>query len=399
MNGHWIFRAFFGSGLSRICSLWLLLVVAAATVGLTITPWDPTAVDWDALESAPDASHWFGTDLIGRDLLARIMLGARVSLSVALIATGVSVVIGIPYGTLSGYLGGRVDQVMMRLVDTLYALPFILIVILLVVVFGRNTLLLFAALGAVFWLDIARIVRGQTLRIRESEFIAAARSLGATQTHILFKHVVPNVLGPAVVYATLTMPGVILAESFMSFLGLGVQEPATSWGVLIADGTPEHGVCALGAVVSGRGAGIDRLVAEHARGPAAGSAGHTESAVIIARPHTSGTHYDCLSGSGYRQLPFANADAFWEWVDLCEDSGVDSLWQSDRIIGTEPNLECLSVMAALAGRTRRMKFGMNVASLGLRDPVLTAKACATIDVLSNGRLLPAFGVGSARSRD
>jgi oligopeptide transport system permease protein len=121
-------------------------------------------------------------------------------------------------------------------VDTLYALPFILIVILLVVVFGRNTLLLFAALGAVFWLDIARIVRGQTLRIRESEFIAAARSLGANQTHILFKHLIPNVLGPAVVYATLTVPGVILAESFISFLGLGVQEPATSWGVLIADG-------------------------------------------------------------------------------------------------------------------------------------------------------------------
>lgn len=236
MDRHWILRALFGSHLAWLCSGWLLLVIVAATLGPTIAPWDPETVDWDALEVAPDARHWFGTDLIGRDLLARTMLGARVSLMVALIATLVSVTIGIPFGAIAGYLGGRVDQIMMRLVDMLYALPFILIVILLVVVFGRNTLLLFAALGAVFWLDIARIVRGQTLRLRESEFLAAARSLGAGRWHILRRHLIPNVLGPAVVYATLTVPGVILAESFISFLGLGVQEPDTSWGVLIADG-------------------------------------------------------------------------------------------------------------------------------------------------------------------
>lgn len=236
MNSRWLREALFGSSLARVCSTWLALMVLAALAGPALSPWDPQAINWDALENPPSSSHWLGTDMIGRDLLTRIMLGARISLSVALIATAVSVVIGIPYGTVAGYLGGRADQLMMRIVDTLYALPFILIVILLVVVFGRSQLLLFAALGAVFWLDIARIVRGQTLRIRESDYIAAARIQGAGPTRILIRHLIPNVLGPAVVYATLTVPGVILAESFISFLGLGVQEPDTSWGVLIADG-------------------------------------------------------------------------------------------------------------------------------------------------------------------
>jgi len=236
MNSRWLREALFGSSLARVCSTWLALMVLAALAGPALSPWDPQAINWDALDNPPSSSHWLGTDMIGRDILTRIMLGARISLSVALIATAVSVVIGIPYGTLAGYLGGRADQLMMRIVDTLYALPFILIVILLVVVFGRSQLLLFAALGAVFWLDIARIVRGQTLRIRESDYIAAARIQGAGPTRILIRHLIPNVLGPAVVYATLTVPGVILAESFISFLGLGVQEPDTSWGVLIADG-------------------------------------------------------------------------------------------------------------------------------------------------------------------
>jgi len=236
MNSHWLRQALFGSTLAAACSAWLALMVLAALAGPALSPWDPQAINWDALENPPSSSHWLGTDMVGRDLLTRIMLGARVSLSVALIATAVSVIIGIPYGTLAGYLGGRADQLMMRIVDTLYALPFILIVILLVVVFGRSPLLLFAALGAVFWLDIARIVRGQTLRIRESDYIAAARIQGAGPVRILIRHLIPNVLGPAVVYATLTVPGVILAESFISFLGLGVQEPDTSWGVLIADG-------------------------------------------------------------------------------------------------------------------------------------------------------------------
>ena len=230
-------QALLGSHLSRFCSLWILLVVAGALFGAGWSGWDPESIDWDALEAAPDAAHWFGTDLIGRDLFARIMLGARVSLTAALIATSVSILIGVPYGAFAGLRGGRTDQLMMRFVDVLYAIPFILIVILLMVVFGREPLLFFFALGAIYWLDIARIVRGQTLVIREQAFIQAARALGAGRLRILIAHVVPNVAGPALVYATLTIPAVILAESFISFLGLGIQEPDTSWGVLIADGT------------------------------------------------------------------------------------------------------------------------------------------------------------------
>jgi oligopeptide transport system permease protein len=227
----------FGSTLARFCSVWIMLVLAGALFGTALSGWDPEAIDWDALEAGPNAAHWFGTDLIGRDLFARIMLGARVSLMAALIATSVSILIGIPFGAFAGLRGGRTDQIMMRIVDVLYAVPFILVVILLMVVFGRDPLLFFLALGAVYWLDIARIVRGQTLAIREQAYIQAARTMGAGRGHILFRHVVPNVAGPALVYATLTIPAVILAESFISFLGLGIQEPQTSWGVLIADGT------------------------------------------------------------------------------------------------------------------------------------------------------------------
>ncbi len=229
--------AFTGSNLARFCSIALLAVVILALAGPTLIAWDPEEVDWQALETAPSLSHWFGTDLIGRDLFVRTLIGARVSLSIAIVATLVSVTIGIPWGALAGYLGGRTDQIMMRIVDTLYALPFVLVVILLVVVFGRNPYLLFVGLGAIFWLDLARIVRGQTLRVREALFIDSARILGLPTWLIVLRHVIPNVIGPALVYATLTIPGVILAESFISFLGLGVQEPDTSWGVLIADGT------------------------------------------------------------------------------------------------------------------------------------------------------------------
>ena len=229
--------AFTGSNLARFCSIALLAVVILALAGPTLIAWDPEEVDWQALETAPSLSHWFGTDLIGRDLFVRTLIGARVSLSIAIVATLVSVAIGIPWGALAGYLGGRADQIMMRIVDTLYALPFVLVVILLVVVFGRNPYLLFVGLGAIFWLDLARIVRGQTLRVREALFIDSARILGLPTWLIVLRHVIPNVIGPALVYATLTIPGVILAESFISFLGLGVQEPDTSWGVLIADGT------------------------------------------------------------------------------------------------------------------------------------------------------------------
>jgi len=214
----------------------LAFIIAFVVFVPPFSGWDAEAVDWEALEAPPSASHWFGTDLAGRDLFTRIAEGGRLSLGIAVLATAISVLIGVPYGALAGYLGGRVDQWMMRFVDTLYALPFILVVILLVVVVGRNTWLLFAGLGAVYWLDIARIVRGQTLRVRHAGFIAAARGMGAGTRWIVLRHLLPNVSGPALVYATLTIPGIVLAESFLSFLGLGVQEPAASWGVLIADG-------------------------------------------------------------------------------------------------------------------------------------------------------------------
>ncbi len=222
---------------TRVSIILLAIIVIAAIIGPELSNWQPEDIDWDAMEQGPSLAHPFGTDLVGRDLFVRTMIGARTSLTIAVIATFVSLIIGVPWGAFAGYLGGRVDQFMMRIVDVLYGLPFILLVILLVVLFGRNPYLLFAALGAIFWLDLARIVRGQTLSIRQALFIDASRSLGAHTGQIVWRHIIPNVIGPVIVYATITLPSVILAESFISFLGLGVQEPNTSWGVLIADGT------------------------------------------------------------------------------------------------------------------------------------------------------------------
>ncbi|MEM7046302.1 MAG: ABC transporter permease subunit [Pseudomonadota bacterium] len=178
----------------------------------------------------------FGTDSNGRDILTRVMIGGRVSLAVGILATLVALLIGVSYGAISGFIGGRVDHVMMRIVDMIYALPFMFFVILLVVFFGRDFFLIFIAIGAVEWLDMARIVRGQTLVLKRREFIEAARALGVSTSRIISRHVVPNTLGPVIIYMTLMVPKVILLESFLSFIGLGVQEPMTSWGVLISDG-------------------------------------------------------------------------------------------------------------------------------------------------------------------
>jgi oligopeptide transport system permease protein len=184
----------------------------------------------------PDARHWLGTDTLGRDLFVRILYGGQVSMSVGLCATAVALTIGVFYGTISGFLGGRVDAIMMRAVDIIYALPFTVFVILLMVFFGRKFVLLFVAIGAVQWLTMARIVRGQVLTLRRQEFIEAAEALGLSKLRIIFRHMIPNALGPIIVYATLTVPSVMLLEAFLSFLGLGVQPPMSSWGSLIKEG-------------------------------------------------------------------------------------------------------------------------------------------------------------------
>jgi oligopeptide transport system permease protein len=180
-----------------------------------------------------------GADPLGRDLLARLLVGLRVSLMVGVVATLVSLLIGVAWGATAGFIGGKLDEIMMRIVDVLYSLPYMFFVILLMTVFGRNLILMFVAIGAVSWLTMARIVRGQTLALKQREFVEAARAAGLSQGAIIFRHIIPNLLGPVVVYVTLTIPGVILAESFLSFLGLGVQEPLTSLGSLISIGNDE----------------------------------------------------------------------------------------------------------------------------------------------------------------
>ena len=205
-----------------------------------LTPWiAPYGYEEQNLRlgaSPPSAEHWLGTDTFGRDMLTRIMYGGRVSLMVGFIATSVALVIGVTYGAVAGYAGGKVDAVMMRLVDIMYALPFMIFIILLMVVFGRNLLLLFLAIGAVEWLTMARIVRGQVQSLRQMEYVEAAISIGQAPSRIIAKHLLPNALGPVIVYTTLTIPSVMLLEAFLSFLGLGIQPPQSSWGLLISYG-------------------------------------------------------------------------------------------------------------------------------------------------------------------
>jgi oligopeptide transport system permease protein len=186
--------------------------------------------------AGPSALHPLGTDMLGRDLLARLLYGSRISLMVGLVSTLISLVIGVTYGAIAGYFGGLVDEVMMRAADVLYSLPYIIMVVVLLALFERSLLLLFVALGAISWLTMARIVRGQVLSLKNQQFVEAARSIGLSTPAILFRHIVPNALGPVIAYATLTVPIVILQEAFLSFLGLGVQPPMASWGVLARDG-------------------------------------------------------------------------------------------------------------------------------------------------------------------
>lgn len=219
----------------------MAFMVLAVIVGPWLSPWEADFTDWDHTNSPPSWSngHWFGTDAVGRDILVRTLEGGRISLMVGLVATVVSLLIGVSYGAIAGFHGGVTDRLMMRFVDIVYAMPFMFFVILLMVVFGRHILLIFAAIGAVNWLDMARIVRGQTLGLKNMEFVEAARACGVQDRDIIRRHIVPNLLGVVMVYVTLTIPQVILVESFLSFLGLGVQEPMSSWGGLVSDGAQD----------------------------------------------------------------------------------------------------------------------------------------------------------------
>ena len=214
----------------------LAIMVVLAISTPWIAPYGYEAQNLDLGATAPSAAHWLGTDIFGRDLLTQILYGGRISLAVGFIATAVALVIGVTWGAVAGYVGGRIDSVMMRFVDILYALPFMIFIILLMVVFGRNILLLFLAIGAVEWLTMARIMRTQVQSLRQQEFVEAAVSLGLPPSAIIFKHIIPNALGPIIVYTTLTIPSVMLLEAFLSFLGLGIQPPQTSWGLLISYG-------------------------------------------------------------------------------------------------------------------------------------------------------------------
>lgn len=214
----------------------LLFMIVIALLTPWIAPYSYEEQNLELGASAPSAEHWLGTDTLGRDQLTRIMYGSRISLMVGFIATAVALTIGVLWGAVAGFLGGRVDAVMMRIVDALYALPFTIFIILLTVIFGSSMLLLFLAIGAVEWLTMARIVRGQVLTIKRQEFVEAAVSMGLSPWRIISRHLIPNVLGPVIVYTTLTIPSVILLESFLSFLGLGIQPPASSWGSLISGG-------------------------------------------------------------------------------------------------------------------------------------------------------------------
>ena len=219
----------------------LALLLIAAYAGPSLVDYREYEIDWASIAAPPFTAdgHWLGTDRLGRDLLIRTLLGLRVSLAIALAATLVSLVIGVAWGAIAGYLRGRTDALMMRFVDVLYALPQVFFVIILTVVFGRGPLTLLIAIGAFGWLTMARIVRGQALALREREFVEAAVVGGAGTFRIVSRHIVPNLLGPVIVYATLTVPQVILVESFLSFLGIGIQEPLASLGNLIADGAAE----------------------------------------------------------------------------------------------------------------------------------------------------------------
>ncbi|MGR2660126.1 MULTISPECIES: ABC transporter permease subunit [Chromobacterium] len=230
---------FFRNRAAVVSLIILSLIVLACIFGPMFLPHTYDDTDWDAISLAPtwQGMHWFGTDDLGRDLLVRTLIGGRISLMVGALATVAAVIIGVLWGASAGFLGGKIDNLMMRIVDMMYAVPYLLIAILMVTLLGREFYLVVLTITILAWMDMARVVRGQTLSIKSKEYVEAARAIGVSTANIIARHIVPNLLGIVVIYTTVTVPGVILTESVLSFLGLGVQEPMTSWGVLIGDGT------------------------------------------------------------------------------------------------------------------------------------------------------------------
>lgn len=214
----------------------LIIIVTASIFGPALSSYSYDQINLDKSSEPPSWEHWFGTDQLGRDILVRSLIGGRISLMVGVIATAVSFVIGVTYGAISGYFGGYIDELMMRIVDVIYSLPYLFLVIVLLAFFTKSIFMLFFVLGAVSWLTMARIVRGQVLSIKNQEFIEAARAVGVETPMIIFRHIVPNTLGPVIVYTTLTIPSAMLSEAFLSFLGLGVQPPLASWGTMVNEG-------------------------------------------------------------------------------------------------------------------------------------------------------------------
>ncbi len=236
-------RRFLLNKAAMISLLLLTLIVLFSFIGPFFSQWTNEEIDWNALgniatQGKPSIStgHFFGTDELGRDLYSRVLQGSQISLMVGFVGALIAVVVGTIYGTIAGYFGGKVDSIMMRIVDILMSIPYMFVLIILMVIFERSVILLFIGIGLISWLDMARIVRGQTLSLKNKEFIEASIAIGVKNYIIIVKHIVPNLLGIVAVYATLLIPGMIITESFISFLGLGVQEPLTSWGALISEG-------------------------------------------------------------------------------------------------------------------------------------------------------------------
>ena len=235
--GRMALRRFMKNRKAVVCVALLTLIGLATFLVPILTPHDYRVNDWQHTYGKPNEKYWMGTDSIGRDLMSRIFLGGRVSIAIGLFATAVSVIIGVAYGATSAFAGGKVDLVMMRFVDVLYGLPhMIIIIVVMAFLETKNMVIVFMVLGLFGWLTMSRIVRGQVLSLREREFVEAARALGVGTGPLIWRHMIPNILGPVIVYATLTVPAMILSEAFLAFLGLGVSEPETSWGVLIKEG-------------------------------------------------------------------------------------------------------------------------------------------------------------------